>query len=242
MEARLNKKKFQTALEDDLADELNGVTNALPTTRSLLDISADELAARVIVDGLVYSKQFRNSTGNILIFDSNATNATFTVREAVAALEAIVSDPDSRLRSKGFVQADSIQSISNASVPLGDLVLCADGIKRESCPSEVDEDSLLDSEVATGVVGAAAVCVVVMVVVVLVFSVLRGRKQRTSSKGTHDDTIPDDPLAVDLDEFELDGTIPPAIAGAHPIPDDPPAVDLGEFELDPVVVKSHTQA
>jgi hypothetical protein len=208
-EARLKKKKFQTALEDDLADELNGVTNALPTTRSLLDISVDELTARLELD-LVYSKQFSNTTVDITVLDSNFTNATFTVSEAVAALEAIFSDPDSRLRANGFVQADSIQSISSGSVSAGELVLCSDGIKRESCP--VEDENLLASDLGAGLGVAAAVCVVV----VLALVVLRHRQQRaTSSKVAHGDRE----------------------AGAKP--NDVPAVALAAIERDPVMVLSH---
>jgi hypothetical protein len=191
--ARLDKKKFQTALQDDLADELNGDINALPATRSLLDVSVDELAARVIVE-------LNNTLVDVLIFDSNATNATFTVSEAVAALEAIFSDSDSRLRSNGFVQADSIQSISSGSVSAGELVLCGDGIQRESCPSAADDDGL-----AIGLGVAAAVCVVVVAVLL----VLRLRQQRaTASKVTYENTEAaaqsDDPPAVDVEVVEHD--------------------------------------
>jgi hypothetical protein len=186
-EAKLKKKKLQTALENDLADELNGDTNALPTTRSLLDISADELTARLELD-LVYSKQFSNTTVDILIFDSNFTNATFTVSGAVAALEAIVSDPDSRLRSKGFVQADSIQSISGGSVSAGDLVLCADGILRESCPSSSADDGLDDGQIAIiAIVGA----IVLITLIVLLYS-----KKKQGARSDKFDDVELNPTAL----------------------------------------------
>jgi hypothetical protein len=145
-----------------------------------LDVSADELSARLEVS-LEYGRKFgvgEVTDVEILIQESNATNATFTVSEAVAALEASVSDPDSRLRSKGFVQADSIQSISGVSVSVGDLELCSDGIQRESCPSD-DDDDLVSGLIVLGLI----------FFVVVVLLVLRRQKQAETTSDVELDQI-----------------------------------------------------
>jgi hypothetical protein len=168
------------ALEDDLADELNGDTSTLPTARSLLDVSATELADRLEVT-FEYSQEAgvgEITTVDIIIFDSNFTNATFSVAEAVTSIEAIVSDPDSRLRSKGYLQADSIQSISSGSVSAGDLELCADGIKRESCPSDDDDEDLT--------IGLIVLAAIFFVVVALL---LRRQKQEEKASDVELDRI-----------------------------------------------------
>jgi hypothetical protein len=161
-----------------------------------LDISVDELAARLEAD-LVYSKQFSNTTVDIIVLDSNATNATFTVREVVAAIVSIVADPNSRLRSRGYVQADSIQSIS------GHYLLCSDGTKRESCPSDDNDDD--DQDLAIGLGVAAAVCVVVQCGILLL--VLRQHMQQadnhTTSSHAEAGAKSGEAPAVELDETVL---------------------------------------
>jgi hypothetical protein len=210
MQTRLNEQKVDAALQDDLADELND-------GGTIVDI--DELASRVILDKLVYSQQFSNTTVEIIIFDSNFANATFTVAEAVAALEAVFANPDSRMRSKGFVEADSIESISGASVPKADLVLCADGIKRESCPSGDN-----DKDLAFGVAMASCVVVVIVLLGICRYLVLPGccgqrnkvppaqSRDDDSNSDTEDGTTPDNTPAVGLHAFDVS----PGMAKIHP--------------------------
>jgi hypothetical protein len=58
----------------------------LKTTRSLLNTNSTALDARLEAS-IVYSRQFSNTTVDIIIFDSNSTNATFSVAEAAATIE-----------------------------------------------------------------------------------------------------------------------------------------------------------
>jgi hypothetical protein len=87
-----------TAPETPRTPPTPAISNTGGAVEPRLDVSAaNNLADRLEVD-LVFIRQLSNTTVIIIIFfDSNFANATFSVSDS------IVSDPDSRLRSKGYV-------------------------------------------------------------------------------------------------------------------------------------------
>jgi hypothetical protein len=194
---KINQVGFEKAVVAGAVDNLKEQSEAMRIARSLLQTLRQEVTARLEF-AYTNSKRYSNTTVDVFVLYNNNTNATFTVAEGLAAIEFAVNDPDSRLRSKGFVEADSILSIGSASVAAGDLQLCADGIKRESCPSDDDDEDL-----AIGLGVAAGVCVLFVLLVL----VLRQKKDEQEEVNPKEAAAAALSAPVELDEVELDPVV-----------------------------------
>jgi hypothetical protein len=180
---RISTAPFEAALKADSVDKLEEQSDSMQITRSLLQTSAKEVDARLEFD-VTYSASYSNTTVNVLVLYSSAKNATFTVAEGIAAIENAARDPNSRVRKEQWILADSLQSVSGGSVSASDLTLCADGVRRESCPDDDDDDE--DLIIGLGV--AAGVCVLLVIFVLVL-------RQKNGGEGAN--TPEEDPVELD---------------------------------------------